>query len=86
MDPKWPTNCPIDLSQFPGSLTHLGASREDSKTKSFDKRFWATLCYESSTLILYNEVSSTIFQRKSVSQLGTSDICPNLHFVEYRGI
>jgi len=45
------------------------------------------LRYESSTLILYKELSSPIFQSLSVSQwvieLGIRDTWPDLHFVQY---
>ena len=41
------------------------------------------LHYESSTLILYKELSSPIFQSVSVSQSGIGDICPDLNFVQY---
>ena len=37
------------------------------------------LRYESSTLILYKELSSTIFQSLS----GIGNTCPDLHFVQY---
>ena len=39
--------------------------------------------YESSTLILYKELSSPIFQSLSVSESGIRYTCPNLHFVQY---
>ena len=42
------------------------------------------LRYESSTLILYNELSSPIFQScQSVSESGIGNTCPDLHFVQY---
>ena len=42
------------------------------------------LRYESSTLILYKELSSPIFQScLSVSQSGIGNTCPDLHFVQY---
>ena len=41
------------------------------------------LSYESSTLILYKELSNTIYLSKSVSQKGIRDFCPDLHFVHY---
>ena len=42
------------------------------------------LRYESSTLILYKELSSSIFQScQSVSQSGIGNTCPDLHFVQY---
>ena len=42
------------------------------------------LRYESSTLILYKELSSTIFQScQSVSQSGIGNTCPDLHFLQY---
>ena len=40
------------------------------------------LRYESSTLILYKELSSTIFPLW-VSQSGIGDTCPDLHFLQY---
>ena len=47
-----------------------------------------TLRYESSTLILYKELSSPIFQScqsvsQSVSEWGIGNTCPDLHFVQY---
>ena len=39
------------------------------------------LRYESFTLILYKELSSSIFE--SVSQYGVGNTCPDLHFVQY---
>ena len=42
------------------------------------------LRYESSTLILYKELSSSIFQScQSVCQSGIGNTCPDLHFVQY---
>ena len=42
------------------------------------------LRYESSTLILYKELSSSIFQScQSVSQSVIGNTCPDLHFVQY---
>ena len=42
------------------------------------------LRYESSTLILYKELSSSIFQScEWVSESGIRDTCPYLHFVQY---
>ena len=41
------------------------------------------LRYESSTLILYKKLSSTIFQSLWVSESGIGNICPDLHFVQY---
>ena len=42
------------------------------------------LRYESSTLLLYKELSSTIFQScQWVSQSGMRDTLPDLHFVQY---
>ena len=42
------------------------------------------LRYESSTLILYKELSSFIFQScQSVSESGIGNTCPDLHFVQY---
>ena len=42
------------------------------------------LRYESSTLILYKELSSTIFQScQWVSSSGIGNTCPDLHFVQY---
>ena len=42
------------------------------------------LRYESSTLILYKELSSSIFQScQWVSGSGIRDTCPDLHFVQY---
>ena len=38
------------------------------------------LRYESSTLILYKELSSTIFQS---CEWGIGNTCPNLHFLQY---
>ena len=44
----------------------------------------STVRYESSTLILYKELSSPIFQScLSVSQSGIGNTCPDLHFVQY---
>ena len=41
------------------------------------------LRYESSTLIRYKELSSTIFQScQSVSESGIGNTCPDLHFVQ----
>ena len=44
---------------------------------------WPKLRYESSTLILYKQLSSPIFQSLSVSQSGIGNTCPDLHFVQY---
>ena len=42
------------------------------------------LRYENSTLILYKELSSPIFQScESVSESGIGNTCPDLHFVQY---
>ena len=42
------------------------------------------LRYRSSTLVLYKELSSTIFQScQSVSLSGMRDTLPNLHFLQY---
>ena len=44
------------------------------------------LRYESSTLILYKELSSSIFPlwvSESVSEWGIGNTCPNLHFLQY---
>ena len=42
------------------------------------------LRYESSTLILYKELSSSIFQScQLVSQYGIGNTCPDLHFLQY---
>ena len=45
--------------------------------------FLLELLYESSTPILYKEVSSTIFQSLWVSESGIGNTCPDLHFVQY---
>ena len=45
-----------------------------------NKNFFDLLRYESSTLILYKELSSTIFQS---CLSGMRDTCPDLHFVQY---
>ena len=54
-------------------------------TSAFVAIYWdKILRYESSTLILYKELSSTIFQsREWVSESGIRDTCPDLHFVQY---
>ena len=44
------------------------------------------LRYESTTLILYKELSSPIFQSLSVSQSGIGNTCPDLHFVQYNKV
>ena len=41
------------------------------------------LRYENPTLILYKELSSSIFQSLWVSQSGIGNTCPNLHFLQY---
>ena len=41
------------------------------------------LSYESSTLILYKELSSSILQSLSKSESVIRDTCPDLHFVHY---
>ena len=41
------------------------------------------LRYESPTLILYKEMSSSIFQSLSVSPSGMRYTLPDLHFVQY---
>ena len=41
------------------------------------------LRYESSTLILDKELSSSIFQSLSVSESGIDNTCPDLQFVPY---
>ena len=41
------------------------------------------LRYESSTLILYKELSNSIFQSLWVSQSGIGNTWPDLHFVQY---
>ena len=47
-------------------------------------RLTLSLRYESSTLILYKELSSSIFQScLSVSQSGIGNTCPDLHFLQY---
>ena len=59
--------------------------RHDSKDmfSYVDIMFFILLRYESSTPILYKELSSTIFQSLSVSQSGIGNTCPDLHFVQY---
>ena len=47
-----------------------------------NKNFFDLLRYESSTLILYKELSSTIFQ-VWVSLSGIGNTCPDLHFLQY---
>ena len=42
-----------------------------------------TLRYESSTLILYKELSSPIFQSLWVSESGILGTCPDVNFVQY---
>ena len=74
------------LGICPNILLVLDISSDTNAENKESTQQKSTLRYESSTLILNKELSSSIFPlwvSQSVSQWGISNTCPDLHFAQY---